>query len=928
MTKVRRLLRTITPYADESLSGYVIRLTEVNDYDTPSWILQLAGIQDYVQHKVGFSFNDRLNLLPLASLTGIEVSQLRSLIYQPVDHSKRKFGDYLVFGSLTPRFIIRPRSFKICPSCLRETAYVRKIWELTPVTACPIHRCLLLDQCPNCKRRLPYNRNTVSCCTCKFDWRDSHLKTVEPADLATTGRIHALCNLPGGTSPTAEELNVNPLYGLQLMDFIAALFFIASQYRASSIMSGRRYVAALGRGFNSTVTNADIHELLSKAFSTYNNWPENFFSFLDWRREQGGSSKHCKGLIRDFAEYKYALYAQLNSTNLNFIREAFEDYLSTRWHGGHTSGIKRINEAARRKRKYVSFNEAVKLLNVGRSGLRSLITDGRLSAIVRPLGKINMTLIERHQVLEFEAKLEQLLTVTRAKNVLGIDRESIPDLIKYKLLQSHPHPTDLSNPHRYNLQDISNLLSSIKNKVVNETHLRGRKRISFTIALRKFRNHGMGLGEVIKLILDGKISPCAMKVSCGLGGLLFYESVVANYQRKLIGRSIGRAVRVDEAARLLGLQKTPVYFLLSKGLLTAQKVAIDNRRILFVTTKSINKFTLKYVLPARVAPSLRTSSTYLSKLLCAEGVQAVSGPTVDGGRGFIFRRKDLKKIDLEELIDKERRHQRSRTLSPVITLNEASRILGIGIELIQEYVENGILKPYKQQAHLCSDEKNIYFSRRIIENFKLQGTDFWGLVSTSVAASMLNKPIRNFYVQYVHTGRLKKAIDGSKPSKQFFRRQDVEALIEVEEQVIGSRTAAKILNVSMSSIYRTTVSKELKLVSGPLANGYPINLFLRSDVEELSRTRAAFRAECLRSGKTARFSKQPGKRSCPVQEKVIDRIKQVLKGRSSQRGVTQRLDGLALHRQLVREGFKIGTTTVYKVLHKQLDQRPTAHEGV
>lgn len=38
------LLRTPTPYEDESLAGYLIRLSESNYYYSSNWILQLAGL--------------------------------------------------------------------------------------------------------------------------------------------------------------------------------------------------------------------------------------------------------------------------------------------------------------------------------------------------------------------------------------------------------------------------------------------------------------------------------------------------------------------------------------------------------------------------------------------------------------------------------------------------------------------------------------------------------------------------------------------------------------------------------------------------------------------------------------------------------------------------------------------------------------------
>ncbi len=41
----RRLLITAKPQPEESFTGYVLRLTELNLYEHPTWILELAGAQ-------------------------------------------------------------------------------------------------------------------------------------------------------------------------------------------------------------------------------------------------------------------------------------------------------------------------------------------------------------------------------------------------------------------------------------------------------------------------------------------------------------------------------------------------------------------------------------------------------------------------------------------------------------------------------------------------------------------------------------------------------------------------------------------------------------------------------------------------------------------------------------------------------------------
>jgi hypothetical protein len=130
-----------------------------------------------------------------------------------------------VFGSPAPRTAIRAHRPKVCTACLIEYRYVRKIWDLTAVTACPIHKCLLLDECPKCSRRLPLTRRYLSICNCEYDWRHSSPINVEESELEVTRRVHSLCNLSGGSIRGVEDVKADPLNTLELKYLLSALFF-------------------------------------------------------------------------------------------------------------------------------------------------------------------------------------------------------------------------------------------------------------------------------------------------------------------------------------------------------------------------------------------------------------------------------------------------------------------------------------------------------------------------------------------------------------------------------------------------------------------------------------------------------------------------------------------------------------------------------
>jgi hypothetical protein len=74
--KKRKLLFSGEPLSDESFVGYLLRLAQLNDFDSLSWALQMAEILDHAHH-YGFVFHSSLNLAPLTSLTGVEEVKLK-----------------------------------------------------------------------------------------------------------------------------------------------------------------------------------------------------------------------------------------------------------------------------------------------------------------------------------------------------------------------------------------------------------------------------------------------------------------------------------------------------------------------------------------------------------------------------------------------------------------------------------------------------------------------------------------------------------------------------------------------------------------------------------------------------------------------------------------------------------------------------------
>ncbi len=152
---VPRLLRSPPPYEDESLPGYLVRLTEANCYQL-HWWLPLAG------------FSPRL------LVTGWEVllrptTQFAKLA-QLTGSAETVFETWR--ASVWQRGGWQFQQPQVCGLCLREAAYCRSLWDEQAVTVCPRHHVRLWERCPACTQPLRWRRSQVSRCVCGADWRN------------------------------------------------------------------------------------------------------------------------------------------------------------------------------------------------------------------------------------------------------------------------------------------------------------------------------------------------------------------------------------------------------------------------------------------------------------------------------------------------------------------------------------------------------------------------------------------------------------------------------------------------------------------------------------------------------------------------------------------------------------------------------------
>jgi len=424
-----KLLITPKPEKDEGFISYLLRLTEANGYDTPSWILSLSGI-DYMelQWKFTFVFNCSGGFKKFAKLTGNALSDLIGLLYLPAPSPKHTTCDvdYNFYGAFFNRSIIRPHCPKVCVKCLNESGYCRRIWDCSLVTVCPIHECLLVDTCPKCKRRLKAIRNRMSVCACGCDWSGLQLDLRREHEIAVSRRIYQLCGLLPLDHHSKDRFN--PLRSLALQEFVTVLTFIAGLECEMSWATGRPSKSIKLR-------NKDLHTYITKAYRVFEDWPHNFHQLLD-EKSRGDAilnprdGKLDTALKEEFGALFKRLYGDLRGPQFDFLREAFAQYLNKRVKARHEDEAALPSVPASDDDKYISVTEARRSLKISHDSLVDLVKTGEIAFAIRNQDRTLRYLLRLVDVENAKIRYEQTLGPRELAKQLGVDHKVISQLVE------------------------------------------------------------------------------------------------------------------------------------------------------------------------------------------------------------------------------------------------------------------------------------------------------------------------------------------------------------------------------------------------------------------------------------------------------------------------------------------------------------------
>jgi len=630
--KVRLLFR-VDPVPLESPRGYLCRVAHEHSYSGPLSIVRLAGLS-------GTALERMDGIGQMAHVLRLEPEEWRTMCYRHVKglsknnqrlfYGKRVSADHLNYGN--------PR---LCPACLRARPIWWAVWDFGLVTACPVHGCLLLSQCPGCKRYLAWHRLAVHKCRCGLDFRDIAIEPAERDLLAINTAIYRAAGFPPGD--TAERTLFScgfpgEILSLKLGSLLRLILFVGSIKEHDKLRRRQQYFAA---------TNLDLAIEIGRAAATImEGWPRTLRAVLRRMLPPEASNPEAFNFSEIFGNFYRHLFRVLPRDEFGFFHEAFERFVIEDWKGPVRGQHRYFSVAVRRSSHWVAMNQAEVIAHTTRSRILDAAQQGKIDAIlldVRRAGSQECW-IRRESLNQWirARNVEVALYMSRpeAERALGLKNFTLVTVaaagaIRYVKGPQQNFPARCFFFLREDIMEIKDAFE--RHPVPVKSYSKPGEFIALRHAMKNYLGRGAGLAAVIQAVVNGCLEPTGRtKRFRGITGYLFRPEDLRKYRQvSNIAATPEGFLNYSEAADMLGIRTNVIRGLVNRGSLTASG-SFRNGFARFVPNKEVHQFAEQYVAIPTLARKFHLNSGSLLRHLRESRIPLLQIPIPDAGKGHAF----------------------------------------------------------------------------------------------------------------------------------------------------------------------------------------------------------------------------------------------------------------------------------------------------
>ncbi|NOU67489.1 hypothetical protein GC096_25935 [Paenibacillus sp. LMG 31461] len=476
--QVKYLKNQLDIYPDESISGFLFRLSQCNHYHNVNYLSKYLCLSFYEVQNNQFTHE---SLRKLNDLNGGLVSFGLNNGYE----LEERIG-----LDLYTKILMRNK-VKYCPLCIRDKYYHRTMWMVVPCHLCIEHKVKLVDQCPKCDYVISMAAFFDQKCTkCSFEF-------IYTESIVIENRIFVESQIQLSNGFWNDNFMI--MKSCNFVDFLKLAFhsfhllngapdYISLTLEDLSIFHNRS---------NGEKSGLILATAIANVYWMYNEFPNHFFLVLDnfLTRNRGQVNYEKLKAFDDLFDVKGFLWVQ-EAYNAFFINQIDKGKIRRDF------SIFKKNPDLLLNRTNVRREEVRQLTGIAYEKLDELSDYQKLKLEKILSNGISRYLVEKATLDNYLNEKESLISRKEVGLVFGINSYSVNNVVSAGYLT--PIQIAKSPNRQFQLDEVKKLMERCSGQIVIELDPNF---IKFHDVLIKFSTCSLTIVDIISFTLSGQLKP-------------------------------------------------------------------------------------------------------------------------------------------------------------------------------------------------------------------------------------------------------------------------------------------------------------------------------------------------------------------------------------------------------------------------------------
>ena len=626
-----RLLFRVDPVPHESPRGYLCRVAQEHGYSGPLFLLKIAGVPP-----------SRLELedgiKQVSHMLRLEADEWRAICYQHVK-GRDRFKQRSFYGESISADDLNYGRPRLCPACLRERPIWWAVWDLGLVTACPIHRCMLLDRCSACKRNLAWHRPAVQKCHCGLNLGNLAAEAAEDALVVINAAIYQAAGFPldGAFKPDFATYRFPcEILGLRLGSLLRLLLFLGSIRESGRLRRKQKPFAAKELAAAAEVGSAGVEVL--------KNWPAHLRDLLKSMLPVEADNPATLKFNAIFGNFYRHLFRVLPRRDVGFLRDVFERFVIEDWKGPIRGQHRYFSASTRRSSQWIPADEAERMARTRTARISDLVRQGQIEGMFLNVGRARSHaecwLIRdalKRWIVARDLERTRYMSRTEAEHELGLTKRTIvkaagAGAMRYVQGPEHGFP---SGYFFFLREDVKKIQCAFERAdVLAKEYARASELIALRHAIKNYLGRGPGLAAVIRAVVDGNLAPVGYTDGFrGITGYLFLSEDLRRYRPvENTAATAEGFLNYREAAAALGVKTCVIRGLVCQGILRAC-AGYRNGVSKLIPAADVRRVCSEHVAVTALAARLGLNGNAFTRFMRKSGLPLTAVPVPEKGRG-------------------------------------------------------------------------------------------------------------------------------------------------------------------------------------------------------------------------------------------------------------------------------------------------------